>query len=152
MQKMRVVTCKVSLGGKGAWIAPKSKASGFTQRAMEDISYTLVNKNRRRTWNPLHKEISKHYPWHQNILPPFYTRALRVLGHFNGRMFPMIHCTASVISIATPPSWWKKLKQNNTVFYGQKSDPKWLWTWKNILELHLRINSLCKYQREPNCG
>ena len=36
------LTCNVSFGGKGAWIAPKSKASGFTQRATEDMLHTGI--------------------------------------------------------------------------------------------------------------
>lgn len=51
------LTCNVSFGGKGAWIAPKSNASGFTQRATEDILHIGIKSKEEMVLNADRKRI-----------------------------------------------------------------------------------------------
>lgn len=70
------LTCNVSFGGRGAWIAPKSNASGFTQRATEDMLHTGIKHTQEIMLNADRKRIRRNF-FHgfllQNIafLPPF---------------------------------------------------------------------------------
>ena len=70
------LTCNVSFGGKGAWIAPKSNASGFTQRATEDMLQTGIKPKQEMMLNSDRKRIRRNFLYGfllQNIafLPPF---------------------------------------------------------------------------------
>ena len=51
------LTGNVSFGGKGAWIAPKSNASGFTQRATEDMLRTGIKPQQEMLSNADRKRI-----------------------------------------------------------------------------------------------
>lgn len=70
------LTCNVSFGGKGAWIAPKSNASGFTQRATEDILHIGIKSKEEMVLNADRKRIWRNFLYgffRQNtaFLPPF---------------------------------------------------------------------------------
>lgn len=57
MSLQATLTCNVSFGGKGAWIAPKSNASGFTQRATEDMLHTGIKPKQEMVLNADRKRI-----------------------------------------------------------------------------------------------
>lgn len=57
MSLQATLTCNVSFGGKGAWIAPKSNASGFIQRATEDMLHTGIKPKQEMVLNADRKRI-----------------------------------------------------------------------------------------------
>lgn len=71
------LTCNVSFGGKGAWIAPKSNASGFTQRATEDMLHTGIKFKQEIMLNEDRKRIRRNFLYgfflqNMTFLPPFF--------------------------------------------------------------------------------
>lgn len=104
--RMIKLTCKLSFEGKGAWIAPKSNASGFTQRVMEDMLHVRVNTKEKIWTNPSHERIWNHF-FHQNILPPFFYKnweswdSYLSFTHDTMRWFPHSHSNGAILARKT---------------------------------------------------
>ena len=84
-----------------------------------------------------------------NNLPPFFTNT-QISGTAPGCYPWFMRWWQYFHGNDTPPSWLKGLSKNTTNLLALKNVSKWLSTWRNILELLLRIKSSCKYRHLCN--